>query len=403
MNYSINSQDFKAITTSRKLDDNLINKPQQSYKSTPSVDTYESSIPKQNEEKGFFSKWGKAIGITGAAIGLTVGGILVKKKIDINKAKKLEEQARKIAQEQAEKSRIEVERKTNEMRIAAEKTQAERTKKLTEEAKPRTGTLSSIIPIREQSPEDTATLKEMLQGLKTNKRSEQVEINIAGHNFTGTRFLGTQSGSNRAYMTEIEGRLFYVKYPNGATQATEEVLASKLYKSAGIDVPNMELVRDKQGKVIGVASEFIPNLTSSTQNTKHMYDSFAVDAWLNNWDAPVIGNTLFGKNGAVKIDVGGSLRYRAQGGYKELTDNVESLYTLVEYNPYYYNKMSTEDVCNSIKHVTEIPDEKISEILKELKIDDSELLNTLIKRKHYLQHVQENLNNPDLAAGNLRL
>ena len=47
-------------------------------------------------------------------------------------------------------------------------------------------------------------------------------------------------------------------------------------------------------------------------------ESFIVDAWLGNWD--VVGleydNLLVQGDKAVRIDTGGALRYRAQGGLK---------------------------------------------------------------------------------------
>jgi hypothetical protein len=42
-------------------------------------------------------------------------------------------------------------------------------------------------------------------------------------------------------------------------------------------------------------------------------DAFAVDAWLANWDVAGLNydNTVLVQGRAVRIDVGGSLRYRA--------------------------------------------------------------------------------------------
>ena len=130
MDFSINSNISNMNVASKKLDADLINKKQQPYRTKPKSDTLElsTSTPKK---QGFFQKWGKTLAVAGATIGLVLGGIVLKKKIDVRKAKKLEEQARQIANEQAERARIEAEN----ARIAAEKAKAERLKELQEKAR----------------------------------------------------------------------------------------------------------------------------------------------------------------------------------------------------------------------------------------------------------------------------
>jgi len=145
---------------------------------------------------------------------------------------------------------------------------------------------------------------------KNNQNYTQIEeeIIVDGILYKGIRFKGSHplgTGSNPGEFHLIEGKLYYIKepLPENIGQSLEEVIASQLYRVAGIDAPNEHYVMDKDGNVIGMASEYIPGMkkitwdNTSESNVRLLFDSYAVDAWLANWDAPKNDNTVLFENG----------------------------------------------------------------------------------------------------------
>lgn len=134
--------------------------------------------------------------------------------------------------------------------------------------------------------------------------------------------IGEQKGSNPGgtYQDTDTGIKWYVKQPASEDIARNEVLAAKLYELAGIDVPELHLIT-LNGKP-SIASRIVDGLTKGDARTlagaPGAADGFAVDAWLANWD--VVGlsfdNLLMRGGRAFRVDTGGALRYRAQGGLK---------------------------------------------------------------------------------------
>ena len=131
--------------------------------------------------------------------------------------------------------------------------------------------------------------------------------------------VGKQAGSNPGGVFHDDaGVAWYVKLPKSSNIARNEVLAAKLYEAAGVAVPELKHVT--VGGKLGIASRMVPGLeklpAGAGADVAGVMDGFAVDAWLANWD--VVGlehdNLLVGPDGqAVRVDVGGSLVYRAQG------------------------------------------------------------------------------------------
>lgn len=147
---------------------------------------------------------------------------------------------------------------------------------------------------------------------------------------------GPQKGSNPGgKFKDKQGVEWYCKFPADKDVALNEILAAKFYQMLGVQVPMLKLV-SQNGKV-GIASKWVDGMSkgSAAQLSKApgAHDAFAIDAWLANWD--VVGaandNLLLGKDGAaVRVDVGGSLVYRAMGGVKgaDFGDAVPELDTL---------------------------------------------------------------------------
>lgn len=135
------------------------------------------------------------------------------------------------------------------------------------------------------------------------------------------RQIGGQRGSNRGgtYVDEATGTEWYVKFPASEDMARNEELAAKLYEAAGIDVPDLRLIQ-LEGQP-AIASRIVDGLAKGTPDALAKggaLDGFAVDAWLANWDVAgaTMDNLLMRGARAFRVDTGGALRYRAQGGLK---------------------------------------------------------------------------------------
>jgi hypothetical protein len=113
----------------------------------------------------------------------------------------------------------------------------------------------------------------------------------------------------------------------GATpgHAAEELAADKAYEAAGVPVPKAEMVGGtKRAEYIDGATPLdelwdMPGSTREFDAAKaQLQEGFALDALLANWDVIGLeGDNIIVKNGvAYRIDNGGSLRFRAQGGDK---------------------------------------------------------------------------------------
>jgi SPP1 gp7 family putative phage head morphogenesis protein len=143
-------------------------------------------------------------------------------------------------------------------------------------------------------------------------------------NMLNMKKIGEQAGSNPGglYYDNDTGIKWYIKRPPSDDHARNEVLAAKLYESGGIEVPNVQLITDMDGN-LRVASQIVDGLEKdatklASGNIANVKEGFVFDAWLANWD--VVGlsfdNMLIKQNRAIRIDTGGALLYRAQGGLK---------------------------------------------------------------------------------------
>lgn len=213
--------------------------------------------------------------------------------------------------------------------------------------------------------------------------------------------VGPQKGSNPGGLFEdAAGKKWYVKFPESEDIAKNEVLAGKLYSLLGIEVPKVKLV--KKGDKVGIASQFIEGLTSKKgeelAKTPGALEGFGADAWLANWDVVGLGfdNLLTTKDGkALRVDVGGALVYRAQGGKKgdafgSTVPEVDSLR-----NPAtnantasVFGGMDKRALNQSIAKVLEMPDDVITQAVEKFgpgtAAEKKALAEKLIQRKSYL-------------------
>lgn len=147
--------------------------------------------------------------------------------------------------------------------------------------------------------------------------------------------VGTLGGSTGAVLTEdADGNQYVVKGGNSAEHIRSEAAANDLYAAAGVPVPPhrlddsnpdapKQITRFVEGKPIGDLS----GEAFQTAAAK-LSENFATDALLANWD--VVGmsgdNVLVAKDGTpMRVDNGGALTFRAQGGPKVFDEKVGEL------------------------------------------------------------------------------
>lgn len=220
--------------------------------------------------------------------------------------------------------------------------------------------------------------------------------------YKGPKPGGSAAG---ALYTDINGETWLIKAYNTPGQAHSEKLAAELYRLAGLEVPDLQVLdvgKKWPGKATtGIASKWlyepIFDIGKASKGEISMATSgFAVDAWLSNWD--VVGadseNLVVGElTGQIyRVDVGGSLNYKAMG------DTKGSLFgtSVTEWdslrNPKYkqnnavYGGMSTDDLMRSSRRVTGISDSDIRDtVMKYGPGTDAEkmaLADKLIARKN---------------------
>lgn len=214
--------------------------------------------------------------------------------------------------------------------------------------------------------------------------------------------IGEQRGSNPGgtYLDTATGQRWYIKQPASADVARNEVLAGKLYELAGIEVPELHIVV-LDGKV-SIASKIVEGLVKADAATLAAAPGtaagFAVDAWLANWD--VVGlafdNLLTLGARAVRVDTGGALRYRAQGGLKgavfgRKVAEIESLRdpSLNRQAQQVFGRLTAAEIEDSVVRVLSVPDEQIRAVLAKFGPEDAatraELADLLIARKRDLE------------------
>lgn len=124
------------------------------------------------------------------------------------------------------------------------------------------------------------------------------------------------------YIHKSTSNKFLIKEPYSEAEAKNEILAAKIYELAGVKTASLELALFN-GKTV-IISKWIEGYSNIGYNKMpinpiELYENYAIDAWLANWD--VVGmeydNIGFVGNEAIRIDLGGSLLYRGMGALKD--------------------------------------------------------------------------------------
>ena len=146
--------------------------------------------------------------------------------------------------------------------------------------------------------------------------------------------LGGSTGAEK--VVDAKGKQYVRKFGASPAHVKEEFAAEEMYRAAGVAVPASRLEK-QDGKPVKL-SEFItarPLGVLAGEDRKKaeaaVRKHFAADALFGNWD--VLGmdadNVLVTSDGTVhRVDVGGSLRFRAQGETKAFSEFPDELTTL---------------------------------------------------------------------------
>ena len=208
----------------------------------------------------------------------------------------------------------------------------------------------------------------------------------------------SQEGSNPGgYYKDKKGNRYYVKFMS-KERVNNEVLAARLYRAMGEDVPDLGVVKTKDSH--GIVSPIIDGLEKNKRKLlsgdidKGIEDAFITDAWLANWDVVGAGydNLLVSGRKAVRIDVGGALNFRAQGARKTWGNDVGALFSLRDttLNPTagnVFKNVTDADMIRGARKLEALAEKDIKIIVNRIGgsgSDMDELATKLIARRKYI-------------------
>lgn len=209
----------------------------------------------------------------------------------------------------------------------------------------------------------------------------------------------SSTGSNPAtLLTAPDGTEYYAKLRKQSESVQEakermetEVLASELYKLAGIQAADLS-IGDDSGEPQMLSRMIQARMPNSPADNDAARDGFVVDAWLANWDAPLNDNIKFDSNGnPVRLDVGGSLDYRAQGARKgqggatAFGDTVGEITSMQKSGTYNFTNMDPKEIRRQAQKLSTVTDADIRSTVSKIVSDPqraAKLAQTLINRRN---------------------
>jgi hypothetical protein len=206
-----------------------------------------------------------------------------------------------------------------------------------------------------------------------------------------------KGGNPAMFYISPNGTKYYGKIGKNYERLETELLASKLYNLSGVLSANLELAKDEKNYIL--LSKWFDDLSDkgSKQAKDKIKDNYVIDSWLANWDIYKSGNILFTKeHEPLRLDVGGSLDYRALGKKKGTNTTqpfgpeVKQLQTLKKYNTLSYLDITNDEIKNQARELQKIPNIEIKKVVFDNIIDKNranELYNILIQRKNYIINI----------------
>ena len=146
--------------------------------------------------------------------------------------------------------------------------------------------------------------------------------------------ISGQLGSNEGgWYEKPNGERFYVKFYENPSQGQAEFVANAVYAKLGIKAVRSEIIQLDGREAIAspAVPEAMPASREAQGESEDIQKGFVADAFLANWDVVglVYDNIVQGKDGFYRIDNGGSLIFRAQGGDKAyLPDSIPELQSM---------------------------------------------------------------------------
>lgn len=231
----------------------------------------------------------------------------------------------------------------------------------------------------------------------------EAEKTLDGRNLVWSR--AKEGGSNKAayYKDKNTGVEYYVKFLGDDAKIDNEILASKLYAEAGVNVPELKAVIMPGGER-ALASRVVPGVVKNEAElvkagsamNKAAKRDMGVDAWLANWD--VVGleydNLVIDAAGKVyHIDVGGSLLYRAQGvakgtAFDKTVTELETFFTKNAKAGEVFADITEEEIVGAVRRIAAIPETRIRELVASYGPGDAKLKKSLadklVARRKYL-------------------
>jgi len=205
---------------------------------------------------------------------------------------------------------------------------------------------------------------------------------------------------------DAAGREWYVKAPATELHARNELLASRLYRAAGVLVPRLELVdlagRFGDDRPLGVRSRIIPgkdDLPERRTDGPYMAklrQGFAVDAWLANWDVMgfALNNVRSTAKGPMRVDLGGALLFRAKGARKgnRFTERVGEFDTMRDRRrnsqcAQIYRDLTARELAVGLSRIERITGTQIDQLVEAVAFpqrEDARLKATLKARRAWL-------------------
>jgi transcriptional regulator with XRE-family HTH domain len=224
---------------------------------------------------------------------------------------------------------------------------------------------------------------------------------------------GTTAGSNGGQQFDApDGTRYFVKPTRSDTggtsreRAENEVLASKLYALFGIDAIDADI--GATGGSVRVVSKYRADLSNARggDERRSIQDGFAVDALLGNWDVVENDNTKMDSGTPVRTDVGGSMRFRAQGSPKgaqwnDVGEEINSMRGkgrnagLVGPGARsYFGDITPEQIRTQVAKMMQVPEQEIRDTVASVIKDPKrakEMADILIKRRSNIQALAANL------------
>lgn len=229
---------------------------------------------------------------------------------------------------------------------------------------------AGAVDLPEQSVPSPAVVAQQTKAIKAGKKNYNADFEqVSG-----------QKGSNAGglYKDKKLQTLHYVKWPNSPVHAKVEALTGLLYAYAQVPVPTVRAVKfqDKDAVVSDWIDGAEPMTIAEMKKHQDVLDGFAADAWLSNWD--VVGlqadNIVKGPGGkAYRIDLGGSMLFRAKGSNKAFPPEVQEIESLrnPSVNPQasqVFEGLTQAQVDASVAKVTGVTDAQIDAAVDSVKL-----------------------------------